>query len=53
MHAMDDYRECKRENGVYCKFTFKLVPDRSDNLVWKIIQVSALVFISVSLSFIF
>lgn len=39
MFGMDDYTACKKDNGLYCKFTFRLVPDSTDNLVWQTIQV--------------
>lgn len=42
MFEMDDYRACKAEKGLYCKFTFKLFPDKADNLVWQIIQVRSI-----------
>lgn len=40
MHGMDNYRECKRNSGQYCKFTFKIIPGNMDGLAWQIIQVS-------------
>lgn len=40
MYEMDDYSECRRDNGLYCKFILKVFPESSDNEIWKIMEVS-------------